>query len=406
MSAAAKSRPPVSPFLIGLECTACPTVLAPDRAHGLCPACARPLAARYDLDAVRRRVAREAMAARTPTLWRWREVLPLDPDAVPVTLGEGGTPLLPLFEAGRRHGLEVWLKDESGNPTGSFKARGLAVAVTMARAFGAEHVALPSAGNAGIALAAYAAAAGIAAHVFVPADCPRAFVVAARALGAEVTLVPGFITDAGRRLREVAAAEWADLSTLREPYRVEGKKTMGYELAEQFGWTLPDVILYPTGGGTGLVGMARAFSELRVLGWVPPGPGPRLVSVQVEGCAPIVRAFHAGADEATPWEAAATLAAGIRVPAAVGDRWMLSALRASGGTARAVSEAEMLAGTLALSRTTGVLAAPEGGAVWAAFERLAAEGWFRPGERVVLFNTGGGLQYLEALAAALVASGE
>jgi threonine synthase len=298
----------------------------------------------------------------------------------------------------------VWLKDESGNPTGSFKARGLSAAVTKARAFGARHVALPSAGNAGGALAAYAAAAGLRAHVFVPADCPRAFVVEATALGAEVTLVPGFITDAGRRLREVAAPEWADLSTLREPYRVEGKKTMGYEIAEQLGWTLPDAILYPTGGGTGLVGMAKAFREMIELGWIAPGASPRLVSVQVEGCAPVVRAFHAGADEATPWEAPATLAAGLRVPAAVGDRWMLAELRASGGTAIAVSEAAMLAGTLALSRATGVLAAPEGGAVWAAFGQLADAGWFRPGERIVLFNTGSGLKYLEAIEAALASS--
>ena len=398
----AVARPPVSPVLVALECTACAATVAPDRAHGLCPACARPLAARYDLAAVRARVPRASLVARPRSMWRYREVLPLDPAASPVTLGEGGTPLLPMAAAARRHGLaDVWLKDESGNPTGSFKARGLSAAVTMARAFGARHVALPSAGNAGGALAAYAAAAGLAAHVFVPADCPRAFVTEATALGAEVTLVPGFITDAGRRLREVAAPEWADLSTLREPYRVEGKKTMGYEIAEQLDWTLPDAILYPTGGGTGLVGMAKAFRELSELGWIDPGASPRLVSVQVEGCAPVVRAFHAGDAEATPWEAPATLAAGLRVPAAVGDRWMLAELRASGGTAVAVSEDAMLAGTLAISRATGVLAAPEGGAVWAAFEQLAAAGWFRPGERVVLFNTGSGLKYLEAIEAAL-----
>ncbi len=394
----------VSPFLVALECTACGARVAPDRAHGLCAACGRPLAARYDLAAVRTRVSREAVAARPRSLWRWREVLPLDHAVAPVTLGEGGTPMLPMREAARRHGLAaVWVKDESGNPTGSFKARGLSAAVTMARAFGARHVALPSAGNAGGALAAYAAAAGIQAHVFVPADCPRAFVLEATALGAEVTLVPGFITDAGRRLREVAAADWMDLSTLREPYRVEGKKTMGYEIAADLGWRLPDAILYPTGGGTGLVGMAKAFDELEELGWIAPGRRPRLVCVQVEGCAPIVRAFHAGADEATPWEAPATLAAGLRVPAAVGDRWMLGVLRASGGTAVAVPERDMLLGTLALSRATGVLAAPEGGAVWAAFEQLALDDWFAPGERVVLFNTGSGLKYLEAIEAALAA---
>jgi threonine synthase len=396
----------VSPYLTHLECTACRARLDPDRSRGLCPTCARPLAARYDLAAVRRAVDRRDLAGRVPSMWRYREVLPLGPDAEPVSLGEGFTPLLPLPALARAHGLgALWVKDESGNPTGSFKARGLSAAVTMARAFGARELALPSAGNSGGALAAYAAAAGLAAHVFVPADCPRAFIVEAKALGAHVTLVPGVITDAGRRLREVAAADWVDLSTLKEPYRVEGKKTMGYELAEQLGWTLPDVILYPTGGGTGLVGMDKAFGELEELGWIAPGRRPRLVAVQVEGCAPIARAFLAGAAEATPWEHPHTVAAGLRVPAAVGDRWMLEVLRASSGTAIAVPEEEMLAGTLALSRALGVLAAPEGGAVFAAFERLAASGFVRPGERVVLFNTGSGLKYLEAVEAALAASG-
>jgi threonine synthase len=396
----------VSPYLTHLECTACRARLDPDRSRGLCPTCARPLAARYDLAAVRRAVDRRDLAGRVPSMWRYREVLPLGPDAEPVSLGEGFTPLLPLPALARAHGLgALWVKDESGNPTGSFKARGLSAAVTMARAFGARELALPSAGNAGGALAAYAAAAGLAAHVFVPADCPRAFIVEAKALGAHVTLVPGVITDAGRRLREVAGPDWVDLSTLKEPYRVEGKKTMGYELAEQLGWTLPDVILYPTGGGTGLVGMDKAFGELEELGWIAPGRRPRLVAVQVEGCAPIARAFLAGAAEATPWEHPHTVAAGLRVPAAVGDRWMLEVLRASSGTAIAVPEEEMLAGTLALSRALGVLAAPEGGAVFAAFERLAASGFVRPGERVVLFNTGSGLKYLEAVEAALAASG-
>jgi threonine synthase len=393
-----------SPWLLDLECTACGRRAAATGRPGCCEACARPLAARYDLAAVGRAVTRADLATRVPSLWRYREVLPLAPDAEPVSLGEGFTPLLPLPALARAHGLGgVWVKDESTNPTGSFKARGLSVAVTMARAAGVRAVALPSAGNAGGALAAYAAAAGLSAHVFVPADCPRAFVLEARALGAAVTRVPGFITDAGRRMREVAAADWADLSTLREPWRVEGKKTMGYELAEQLGWRLPDAILYPAGGGTGLVGLARAFAELGELGWIPPGR-PRLVCVQVEGCAPIVRAFADGAEEAAPWEAPATLAAGLRVPAAIGDRWMLRELRASGGTAVAISEAAMLAATLTLSRALGVLAAPEGGAVLAAFERLARDGYFHPGERVVLFNTGSGLKYLEAIEAALAAA--
>ena len=397
----------VSPFLLHLECTHCRARVDADRARGLCPACARPLAARYDLKAVRGAVRREDLAGRVASLWRYREVLPLAPGAEPVSLGEGFTPLLPLPGLARAHGLDaVWVKDESTNPTGSFKARGLSAAVTMARAFGATTLALPSAGNAGGALAAYAAAAGLAARVFVPADCPRAFVLEAKALGAEVTLVPGVITDAGKRLREVAGPDWSDLSTLKEPYRVEGKKTMGYELAEQLAWTLPDAILYPTGGGTGLVGMDKAFGELEELGWIPRGRRPRLVSVQVEGCAPIVRAFAAGAAEATPWEDPHTLAAGLRVPAAVGDRWMLEVLRATGGTAIAVPEAEMLRDTIALSRALGVLVAPEGGAVLAAFRRLVASGFLARGERVVLFNTGSGLKYLEAIEAALAASGE
>jgi threonine synthase len=396
---------PASPYLAFLECTACATRVAPDGPRGLCAACGRPLAARYDLAAVGRAVRRVDLAARVPSMWRYREVLPLAPGLAPVSLGEGMTPLLPLPALARAFDLGgVWVKDESTNPTGSFKARGLSAAVTMARAFGATAAALPSAGNAGGALAAYAAAGGLAAHVFVPADCPRAFVLEAQALGAAVTLVPGFITDAGARLREVRTPDWADLSTLREPYRVEGKKTMGYELAQQLDWTLPDVVLYPTGGGTGLVGMDKAFGELMELGWVERGPHPRMVSVQVEGCAPIVRAFAAGAAEATPWADPHTLAAGLRVPAAVGDRWMLEVLRATGGTALAVPEAEMLADTLALSRALGVLCAPEGGAVLAAFRRLAAAGWLRRGERVVLFNTGSGLKYLEAIEAALAAA--
>jgi threonine synthase len=391
----------IQPHFTHLECTACGTTYAAGAWRGLCD-CGRPLAARYDLAAVRRLVTRDALAGRAPTLWRYREVLPLAFERAPVTLGEGFTPQHELPAWAARLGLgALHVKDESPNPTASFKARGLCLAVTMAHAFGARIVALPSAGNAGGALAAYAARAGLSARVFVPEDCPKAFVLEARALGAEVTLVPGFITDAGRRLRESAGPGWFDLSTLKEPFRAEGKKTMGYELAEQGGWTLPDVVLYPTGGGTGLVGMWKAFEELEALGWIEAGRRPRMVSIQVEGCAPIPRAFAAGAAEATPWENPATLAAGLRVPAAVGDRWMLAVLRASNGTALAVSERAMLAGTLELSRALGILAAPEGGAAWAGLKELSASGWIRPGERVVVFNTGSGLKYMEAVEAAL-----
>jgi len=393
----------VQPHFTHLECTACARTYPSGAWRGLCD-CGRPLAARYDLAAIRRAVPREALAGRTHTLWRWREMLPLSFERDPVTLGEGGTPLAALPDFAARLGLSaLHVKDESLEPTGSFKARGLCLAVNLAQAFGARAACLPSAGNAGGALAAYAARAGMAAHVFVPADCPRAFVLEAEALGAHVTLVPGYITDAGRRMREVMEPGWFDLSTLKEPFRAEGKKTMGYELAEQGGWTLPDVILYPTGGGTGLVGMWKAFDELESLGWIPPGRRPRMVSVQMEGCAPIPRAFASGAAEATPWTDARTLAAGLRVPAAVGDRWMLEVLRQSGGTALAVPEEAMLRGTLALSRALGILAAPEGGAAWAGLLELVRRGWIARGERVVVFNTGSGHKYVEAIEAALAA---
>ncbi|MGH7725095.1 MAG: threonine synthase [Candidatus Eiseniibacteriota bacterium] len=401
MSAARSGTRATQPHLTHLECTECGRTYDLSAWRGLCE-CGRPLAALYDLDTLRKRFDRAALAAREATLWRYREALPLSFERAPITLGEGWTPLPSLPALAALVGVrELLVKDEAPNPTGSFKARGLCLAVNLAHAFGARHVALPSAGNAGGALAAYAARAGLTAHVFVPEDCPKAFVLEARALGARVTLVPGFITDAGRRLREVAGPDWFDLSTLREPFRVEGKKTMGYEIAEQLGWTLPDVIVYPTGGGTGLVGMAKAFDELSALGWIDPARRPRLVSVQVEGCAPIPRAFERGAAEATPWADPVTLAAGLRVPAAVGDRWMLRVLRASGGTAVAVPETAMLDDTLVLSQALGILAAPEGGAALAGLRRLVETGGAGAGDRVVVYNTGSGLKYLEAIEAAL-----
>jgi len=397
----APARPAVQPNVVAFACTACGARYAPDAWRGLCT-CGRPLAVRYDLDAIRERVKPVDLVGRAPTLWRYREMLPLAFDRAPITLGEGFTPLADVPALADELGLAaLWIKDEAPNPTGSFKARGLCLAVTMAEAYGARVVALPSAGNAGGALAAYAARAGLTAHVFVPEDCPRAFVLEAEALGAHVTLVPGFITDAGKRLREVAGPGWFDLSTLKEPFRVEGKKTMGYELAEQLGWELPDVIVYPTGGGTGLVGMAKAFDELEALGWIAPGRRPRMVSVQMEGCAPIPRAFAQGADVAEPWAEPVTLAAGLRVPAAVGDRWMLAVLAATHGAAVAVAEEAMLDDTLVLSRALGVVAAPEGGAALAGLRVLAARGEVGPGDRVVVFNTGSGLKYGEAIAAAL-----
>ena len=402
MSATARAaRSALSPDLLGLVCAKNGHEHEPVPWRGLCD-CGSPLSARYDLARLARTWKRASLARRRGGLWRYREVLPLARRARVADLGEGGTGLRPGRVLGAELGLEqLWIKDESGNPTGSFKARGMAVAVPAAVALGRDKLAVPSAGNAGSALAAYAAALGVPAQVFMPRDTPRAFAVVCRALGARVTLVDGLITDAGRALRERAGEEWTDLSTLREPYRLEGKKTLGYEIAEDLGWNLPDVIVYPTGGGTGLLGMWKAFEEMESLGWIERGHRPRLVCVQTEGCAPIVRAFQSGAESATPWQSASTLASGLRVPSAVADFWILRALRESRGTARAVTERDLLHDTLRLARAEGILACPEGGAALAALRGLVAEGWVRPGETVVLFNTGSGLSYLEALEEAL-----
>jgi threonine synthase len=380
-------------YLTHLECSCCGAVYDADERHNLCPACDRPLLARYDLAAVAAR-PRRAVIGSEPTLWRYRALLPVRDSRHEVSLGEGFTPLLQARRLGEALGLShLYIKEESLNPTGSFKARGMAVAISRARELGVREVVIPSAGNAAGAAAAYAARAGMRVHVFMPRDVPAPFLQECRALGAEVTLVDGLIGDCGREARRVAAASGAfDLSTLKEPYRLEGKKTMGYELAEQFGWWLPDVIIYPTGGGTGLVGMWKGFAEMAALGWIGERR-PRMVVVQAEGCAPIVRAFHAGEETATPWADAHTVAAGLRVPSAVGDRLILQALRQSGGTAVAVSDAALLAAQGRLSRLEGVFACPEGGAALAALEVLLAQGWLAPDERIVLFNTGSGLKY-------------
>ena len=381
-------------FLTHLECSRCGVACDAERLWNVCPADGKPLLARYDLEAAARPLDREALRRREPSMWRWRELLPVrDPEQI-VTLGEGGTPLLRAGGIEAAWGLkDLRIKEEGLNPTGSFKARGMAVAVSRARELGATALAVPSAGNAGGALAAYAARAGLPAHVFMPRDVPRLNVVEAVACGAHVTLVDGLISDCGRIVRERVAGEgWFDLSTLREPYRVEGKKTLGFELAEQCGWELPDVILYPTGGGTGLVGMAKAFDELEAIGCIGPRR-PRMVAVQAEGCAPIARAFHAGWTEAPPWENAATAAAGIRVPAAIGDFLMLQILRATGGTAVSVSDAEIAAAMRELGEREGLFACPEGAATLAALRRLLAGGVVGAEERIVLFNTGTGLKY-------------
>jgi threonine synthase len=336
-------------------------------------------------------------------MWRYREVLPLPLEVDPPTLGEGGTPLIPADSLAAEIGMEtgrLLIKDEAVNPTGSFKARGMAVAVAMAKELGAAKLAVPSAGNAGGALAAYAARAGLEAHVFMPVDVPAANRLECELAGANVTLVDGLITDCATIVQERKKAEgWFDVSTLKEPYRVEGKKTMGYEIAEQLDWSLPDVILYPTGGGTGLIGMWKAFDEMESLGWIGT-KRPRMVSVQASGCAPIVRAFEAGVRDAGTFENAHTIAAGLRVPRAIGDFIMLDIIRDSGGTALAVEDSELMEGAYDLGAATGICACPEGGACLAALRKLRKNNWVRPDETVVLFNTGTGLKYAEAFAAA------
>ena len=387
-------------LLTGLECTACGARFAAEERHGVCSACGKVLFARYDLEGLRRSIPAPDFSGRTWDLWRYRELMPIRDERHVISLGEGGTPLISLPQRARDvAGLpsaEVLVKDEGANPTGSFKARGLSVAVARAAELGVEHVALPSAGNAGAAAAAYAAAHGIGCHVAMPADAPESTKAEVAVYGAELLLVDGLIDAAGRLIRERAATDgWFDLSTLKEPYRVEGKKTMGIELAEAGGWGdawCPDVVVYPTGGGTGIVGMWKAFDELERLGWIG-SRRPRMVVVQASGCAPIVHAFEAGADHAEPWTDARTLAAGIRVPAAIGDYLILRAVRDSDGTAVTVSDEAIVEAQRTLGRLAGIYAAPEGAATFAALRQLVTSGFLGGRERVVLFNTGTGLKY-------------
>ena len=386
-------------YLLDLECTRCGGTHESQRLWNLSACCDAPLFARYDLERTSRSVNRADLAGREATMWRYEEVLPVKRAAYRVTLGEGFTPLLKVETLGRRVGLrDLFVKDEGVNPTGSFKARGLSAAVSRAAELGAAAVAIPSAGNAGGATAAYAARAGLPAHVFMPVDVPVANRVECERLGAHVTLVNGLITDCGRMVADRKADEgWFDVSTLKEPYRVEGKKTMGYELAEQLGWELPDVVLYPTGGGTGLIGMWKAFDEMEAMGWIG-AARPRMVAVQAVGCAPIVRAYEAGADSADTWEGAETIASGLRVPGAVGDFLMLRAIRESNGTAIAVTDEALLACVEEMASSTGIFPAPEGAATLAGLKRLVSDGWVTPADRVVLFNTGTGLKYIEEFA--------
>jgi len=381
-------------YLRGLQCTECHEDVPATELQRLCPSCGSPLQALYDLGAVAAAVAPAELSARNGGVWRFREILP-DPGE-PVSLGEGGTPLLRADRLGAAVGLDaLWVKDEGVNPTGSFKARGMSAAVSMAKALGARALTAPSAGNAGGALAAYGAKAGLPVHIAMPRDVPAANRIEAEMCGAHVELIDGTIQDCGKWIGERAEREgWFDVSTLKEPYRVEGKKTMGYELAMQLDWSLPDVILYPTGGGTGLVGMWKAFAEMRELGWVTSTP-PRMIAVQAAGCAPVVDAFHAGAERITAPASPATIASGLRVPTPLGDRWMLRVLRESEGTAVAVSDDELLEGCRKLARSEGIFTAPEAGALVAASEKLVAVGTIAKDDRTVLFLTGTGLKYLE-----------
>jgi threonine synthase len=381
-----------------LDCTRCEKRYPPGQVLNLCE-CGAPLFARYDLERAAHDMRPGHLALRQPSLWRYREVLPVDDPDDRVTLGEGFTPLLPAPGLGAAIGLpRLFVKDEGGNPTGSFKARGLAMAVSMAKALGAREVCLPSAGNAGSALAAYAARGGLKAHVFVPRDVARLFLMETAAYGAHVETVDGLITDAGKVCAQQAKEHgWYECATLKEPYRVEGKKTMGYEIAEQMGWKLPDAILYPTGGGTGLIGMWKAFEELEQMGFLPSGQRPRMYAVQAEGCAPIVKAFEEGRDDAPMWEGAQTIAHGIRVPKAIGDFLMLKAMRASHGAGIRVSDAEIVQGIKDASALEGLFVCPEGGACVAALRKLKASGHLSADDVVVAFNTGTGFKYVENL---------
>lgn len=379
-----------------LYCSACGAEYEPNKLYNLC-VCGKPLLVAYDLKQVAKSLTKESLASRVATLWRYEEVLPVVNKQNQLSLGEGWTPLHHAEKLAAKYDLpNLYIKDESANPTQSFKARGMALAVSMAKELGVKKVAAPSAGNAAGALSAYAALAGMECHIFVPSDTPKAFIIECEVLGASVNLVNGLIHDCGKIVGERKEAEgWFDVSTLKEPYRIEGKKTMGYELAEQMNWTLPDVILYPTGGGTGLVGMWKAFDEMEQMGWID-SKRPRMVVVQAEGCAPIVKAFEQHLQSGVDIPDAHTVASGLRVPKAIGDFIMLDILQKSNGTAVSVSDDELVAGAREIGANEGIFAAPEGGALLAAMRKLMENGWIKNDESVVLFNTGSGIKYLEA----------
>jgi threonine synthase len=383
-------------YLDFLYCSECGDQFNPDEIHTFCKKCNAPLLSHYDLDRMRVEVRREQIANRSKGMWRWHELLPVRDEANRVSLGEGDTPLLRIDRTGKNLGLKnLYLKDESLNPTATFKARGLAAAISRAKELGITKVIIPTAGNAGGAMAAYAARAGLKALVYMPADTPPANIKECQIMGAEVRMVEGVISDAARAASQIGQAEgWYDVSTFKEPYRVEGKKVMGLEAAQDFNWALPGVIIYPTGGGTGLVGMWKAFQELEALGWLDGGAKPRMVVVQAEGCAPVVKAFTEGKDRCDFWDGAQTVASGLRVPKSFADRLILRTLYESQGTAVAVSDEEILAAQKSLAYGEGIFAAPEGAATLAALQRLIDQNWVDRDESIVLFDTGSGLKYL------------
>lgn len=387
----------MSRFLTHLECSKTGEKYDAGTLHNLSDA-GCPLFARYDLESIKAAVDTSVFKEREPGMWRYHELLPVSDNKFRISLGEGFTPLRKVDTLAGKLGLgNLYIKDESLNPTGSFKARGISAAISAALERGASEFAIPSAGNAAGALAAYAAEAGVSAHVFMPEDTPMAFKLECEYYGAEMELIDGLITDCGHIIQERKEKEgWYEVSTLKEPYRLEGKKTMGYELAEQCNWELPDVIIYPTGGGTGLIGMWKAFDEMEELGWIG-SKRPRMVSVQTEGCAPIVKAFRNNMKSAEPWQNASTVVSGLRVPSAIGDFLILEALYESGGTAVAVSDEELIAYSKLMAEHTGIFPAPEGGATLAALIKLKERQWVKGDEKIVLFNTGSGFKYMEAL---------
>jgi threonine synthase len=383
-------------YLDFLYCSECGEKYNSDEVQTFCGNCNAPLLAHYDLNKMKLEVRRDQIAGRPRGMWRWHEMLPACDEQNQVSLGEGDTPLLQIDFIASELGLKnLYLKDESFNPTATFKARGLAAAISRARELGVTKVVIPTAGNAGGAMAAYAAKAGLQALVYMPEDTPAANVKECQLMGAEVRMVAGVISDAAKLASQIALAEgWFDVSTFKEPYRVEGKKVMGLEVAQDFDWELPGVIIYPTGGGTGLVGMWKAFRELEELGWLSDGTRPRMVVVQSSGCAPVVKAFSEHRENCEFWDGAQTIASGLRVPKSFADRLILSTLRESNGCAIAVSDEEIIAAQKSLAVNEGIFTAPEGAATLAALEHLVRDGWLDPQEKIVLFNTGSGLKYL------------